>query len=172
MGNKCHKWMKGLIVVATLGLITAVAIPQAHAQYTVGDYSGRYVCSGAIDFNTITGVIKYTPDGTGKYTVGSLRAALVVFGVPFDPATAATQFCNYTLDTTTSSYTINSNGTGFETLVWDASPANSTSCPASNPATSFIDQTVIALTPSNQSAQFSSANFLNQNLAGAGQCLR
>ena len=130
--------------------------------FSVASYSGRHVCSGGNDFNSITGSVRETPDGAGHYVEGSLFSSAAGFG-----AKTGT-FCHYFLDTANSFYTINSNGTGYETLAWIGDPASDPIfCPSPN--ATFVDQTAIALGPNN-TAEFSSANFLNQNLAGNGEC--
>ena len=129
--------------------------------FSVASYAGRHVCNGGNDFNSITGTVRSTTDGAGHYLEGSLYSAINGFGV-----NSGTTFCHYSLDTINSSYMINGSGAGFEILAWLGDPANDPNfCP--NPT--FTDQTAIVLGPNN-TAEYSSANFLNQNLAGNGEC--
>jgi hypothetical protein len=156
-------------VLSMLGLMMAVAVPRASA-FTVADFSGRYSCLGANNFNIVSAVLTYSPDGTGHYLIGGLRAALTGFTGGGTTTPSKTTFCNYALDTTASFYKVNADGTGYETLVWAPASSNSAACPSSG--ASFTDETSFAVSDNDNRADFTSANLLNQNEAGTGYCQR
>jgi len=159
------------ILLGACGLLVAFGNTAANAQvssFSTANYDNRYVCTNAADADFFTAVIKYNPNGAGGYTAGTLVASSDAFlgGAP-------DTFCNYTLNTTTSAYTISGQGLGFEKLVWTAASSNAAVCPAS-----FVDNTAIALrnlTNSNGivvDAEFSSGNLLGQLESGHGYCLK
>jgi hypothetical protein len=177
-----------LVALGAIGLLMGLCTPRASAQgpFSNANYSGRYACSTMINGPTATtaatAIIKYNPAGNGKYkamSVGSLIANEAGFagGNP-------SKFCSYTLDTAKSSYTLDSNGVGFETLVWNALPSNTDGvCPCS-PAllcggdafftmqTSFGIKNDLNVNGFSIRSDHSSSNLLNQGQPGQGFCVK
>jgi len=173
---------KLITTVGVVGLAISLCAPKVRAgvsSFSNANYTGRYACSaattatGTTNGDFITAVIKYNPNGSGAYSAGTLIAALndVVTG-PVSPSAA---FCIFNLDVAASSYTINPDGTGFESLTW--TPESATNPPGC-PTTAFLDETAIALRNiiatdgSTIRAEFSSANLLGEDEGGHGYCLK
>lgn len=175
------KLMTGLV---GLGLLMGLPVSSARAQgftFSNSNYAGRYACSLKDDFDSVYAVVKYGPDGTGKYTAGTLIAA-ATGGFPpgsaisFPTVSPSEDYCIYTLDTGTGSfYNIDAIGTGFEQLTWTSTGTNNTTlgCPPN-----FVDQTAIGLKSdlngSGQTlrADFVDANPVDESEAGYGKCLK
>ena len=175
-----NSMFKLIISLGLVGLAMCFCTPRASAQdgpaavpagqFTNAIYSGRYVCNVSSNDQGVgtaffTAVIKYNPNGGGGFSgTGTLKAADDAFGG------SGSAFCTYTLDPT-SSYAINSKGTGVETLVWDASSGNESICPLS-----FRDLRAIALRNRLNNngvtidSEVSSTNLLGQATAGRGFC--
>jgi len=168
---------KLITALGVAGLMLGLFAPRVSAQppFSNAQYTGRYACSSASDDNFFTAVIKYNPNGNGAYSAGTLVASLEPFDADVDITPPSGDFCFYTLDIPASSYTIGTDGSGFEELVWApvTTPANPSGCPSS-----FEDQTAIALrnmldtTGATIRAEFSSANLLGQDEPGHGLCLK
>jgi hypothetical protein len=192
---------KALAALGVIGLLVGFWAPRASAQVTGqgpfsnGNYSGRYACltmSGAstpvttapaigiaIGGEFATAVIKYNPDGKGEFTAGTLvadEAGVVDAGDP-------SHFCSYTLDTTKSTYTLDSHGIGSETLVWNAAAGNDDVCPCSkdnlcNGNGFFTEETILAIRNQLNSNNFtmradhSSTNLFNFDEPGHGYCVK
>jgi hypothetical protein len=170
--------MKLIGALGVVGLVMSLGAPRSGAEvssFSAAIYSNRYVCALTTDFDFQTAVAKYNPNGAGGYTAGTLIASLNGFDTD---AAGQSGFCQYSLDTTSSFYTIDGHGLGFEKLVWTAAASNDTACPDSNPAASFTDLTAIAVrnvTNANGQiieAEVSSDNLLDQGEAGHGYCLK
>jgi hypothetical protein len=195
LGNE-NRPSKTLVALATIGLLLALWTPRASAQltgtgpFTTMNFSGRYACltftnpfpdgDDGGEFNTA--VIKYNPNGSGKYTAGTLianEAFLNTTGTPND----SSHFCLYTLDTTKSTYVLTTHGVGSETLTWNGAAANDAVCPCSKTNlcggnTFFTEQTAFAVR--NQlnvngfttRADQSSINLFNFGASGNGYCVK
>jgi hypothetical protein len=166
--------LKALAGLAALALVMGISLPNAHAQLSATNYSGRYACAVSSDDNFYTAIVKYGPNGQGAYAAGTLIAAANAF-VAFPTVSPSGDYCIYTLDTTSSSYNIGSDGMGFESLSWvSTGPNNSTlGCPSS-----FVDQTAIGLlgafnaSATTQRSEFVDANLLGEDEPGHGHCLK
>jgi len=150
-----------------------LSAPMASA-FSNANYAGRYACTDATHGDGVTAVIKYNPNGFGAYSAGTLIASLEPFDADADSVPPSADFCFYTLDTAASSYTIATDGTGFEQRVWAAASTNQIVCPPS-----FTEQTAIGLRNMRDAggivvirAEFASANLLTSNEAGHGTCLK
>jgi hypothetical protein len=179
MSGKDKAVLKIITYLGALGLVIGFCAPRANAQvppgaFTNANYSGRYACIATTGLSTSSGgegasaVMKLKPNGVAGYdSTSTLSANDSAFGG------SGSSFCSYTLDTTTSAYTVSSDGTGFETLVWTASGSNEVICPGS-----FTDMHAIALRNllNNNGVvidvEFSSANLLGVTSAGNGYCLK
>jgi hypothetical protein len=179
MSRKDKAVLKIIVSLGVLGLVIGFCAPRVNAQvpagaFTNAHYSGRYACIATTGLNSSSGgegasaVMKLKPNGAGGYDSTSILSANdSAFGG------SGTSFCSYTLDTTQSAYTVSSDGTGFESLVWTASSANEAVCPAS-----FTDLRAIALRNLLNingvviDVEFSSANLLGLVSAGNGYCLK
>src|SRR5689334_5222561 len=125
---------KIIIGLAAFGLLIGVYVPRASAL-DASNYKGRYGCSvqafdpavGLGDFRTA--IIRYRPNGSGAYDKGDLVASLTAFA-SFPTVSPTGDYCVYALNPAASSYTIGSDGTGFEVLSWVASTANNAACPS------------------------------------------
>jgi len=179
MSRNQNRISKVITAVGLLGMLVGLSAPRVSAEVTDQVtafsnkvYVGRYGCTTASDDDFFTAFIKYNPNGSGAYSAGTLIAALTAF-TTFVPGAASMQFCTYTLDPAASSYSIGTDGTGFESLSWVAATPPTPGCPAS-----FIDETSIALrnitdiTGAVTRAEFASANLLGQDEAGHGACLK
>jgi hypothetical protein len=185
LGNK-NRQPKTLVALGAIGLLVALWTPKASAQLTAqgpfsnGNYSGRYACLTATDDEFATAVIKYNPDGSGKYTAGTLIADEAGMPLGGDPS----HFCAYDLDTTKSSYTLTSHGVGNEILVWNPSAANDATCPCSSDANLcegnkfYTEQTAFAIRNQLNSngfttrADHSSTNLFDGDEPGNGYCVK
>jgi hypothetical protein len=173
---------KTLVALGAIGLLVALWAPRASAQGPLSNanYSGRYACFTAADDEFETAVIKYNPDGNGKYTAGTLLANESGVAPGGDPS----KFCGYSLDTSKSSYTLDSHGVGSETLVWNAETANDPDCPCSSKANLcegngfFTEETAFAIRNQLNSngfttrADHSSTNLFNFDEPGNGYCVK
>jgi len=160
--------------LAVVGVLMVLSSSRASAQLTVANYVGRYACTNASDDDFFTAIIKYGPNGGGAYTAGTLIASANAF-VGFPTVSASGDYCIYTLDPAASSYSIGTDGTGFEELTWTSTGTNNATlgCPGS-----FGDQTAIGLrndlNPDGSTirAEFASVNLLDENEPGHGHCLK
>jgi hypothetical protein len=178
MSRNQNRISKVIAAVGLLGLLVGLSAPRVSAQtnevvaFSNAVYAGRYACTTASDDDFFTAVIKYNPNGSGAYSDGILIASLNAFA-PFGTATPSASFCTYALDLAASSYSIGTDGTGFESLSWVAATTNNGACPAS-----FIDQTSIALrnitdtTGAITRAEFATADLLGRDEPGHGFCLK
>ncbi|MBV8055727.1 MAG: hypothetical protein JO071_10855 [Deltaproteobacteria bacterium] len=182
---------KLLAVLGGAGLAFSICATRASAAskpppWANANYANRYICNlTSTTFNTATkqtnfytGVSKINPNGSGRYTAGSLFAAISPFG-GFNPnSTAPFNFCSYTLGTANSGYTVTSEGIGTEIQSWFADSTNNKLCPGN-----FIMTTTIVLrnnTTGNNvvpRTDFTADNFLGQHTAtihdpGSGYCLK
>jgi|SRR6516225_221230 hypothetical protein len=150
--NRKSKLIAG---VAVLGLLIGFSATKAGAQLGNANYIGRYACTATDNIIGNTAVIKYGPNGAGAYEGGTLTAS----GTPF----TGSGFCVYDLNLAASSYTIGTDGTGFEKLTWTASATNAPGCPPT-----FVDQTAIALSTNlNTGGATLQADFTDADLLGA-----
>jgi hypothetical protein len=144
---------KLLTVLGGAGLAISICAPRAHAQaaavppWTNANYANRYICNVTSTTSAIpatakesfyTGIMKLNPNGKGFFQGGTLDVALVPFTGVAPTGNASVNFCSYTLDTG-SIYTVNQDGTGGESLIWDAptTPVNA-ACPGSFTMTASI----------------------------------
>ncbi len=170
---KNHK-SKAIVGFVAVALMMGMSLPKAHAQLSSANYSGRYACASASDDNFYTAIIKYGPNGSGAYAAGTLIASADAF-TTFPTVSPTGDYCIYTLDTAASSYSIGSDGSGFESLSWTSTgPNNATlGCPGS-----FVDQTAIGLrndlnaSGATLRSEFTSANLLGEDEPGHGHCLK
>lgn len=129
-----RKWFVPLaFVLAVIALGNSEAAAQIFQGFRNVNYQGTYVCkvcSGSCFF-TATQVL--TPSGAGAYSSG----VQTVYGTD---GSFPSQGCSYTLNTSTSSYSINRAGIGTETLNWQGAAANPGGCPGN-----YQDQTSIVL---------------------------
>jgi hypothetical protein len=179
MSRNRNRISKVIGAMGLLGMLVGLSAPRVSAEsnpvisFSDAVYTGRYVCTTASRFDQFTAVIKYNPNGGGAYSAGTLIASLEPFDLDTDVQPPSMDFCTYFLDRAASSYTVGTDGTGFETLSWLTSPTNPTACPGS-----FIDQTSLALRDNTDitgavlRAEISSANLLGQGSAGLGFCLK
>lgn len=176
MSRSDNSIVKLIAALGVCGLMMVLWTPRVNAQVTSfseANYSGRYGCLVASDDDFFTAIIKYTPNGAGGYTDGTLVGSLNAF-TAFTPGSAASQFCTYILETGLSAYTVDQSGLGFETLSWAPSATNDASCPAA-----FIDESAIALrnlisstTGASIRAQIADGNLFAEDEAGQGACLQ
>ncbi len=177
MSKTQYRISKLILVIGTIGLMMGLPVTRLSAEVALplseANYSGRYICSIRADGGDDTAVIRYKPNGTGSYIAGTYTTGIVSFGIPFDPTHPASEFCNYTLNTTDSHYIIDTHGLGFETLSWTAAVGNNGACPPS-----FVDQTAIALRNSTNPndfvlrAEVSDVNLNDEGTDGWGHCLK
>jgi hypothetical protein len=194
--EKERRQPKTFAALGAIGLLVALWTPGASAQgpFSNANFSDRYACftgsatAIAVAATTAIGiggefptaVIKYNPDGNGKYTAGTLIADEAGLALGGDPS----KFCSYELDTTKSSYTLDSHGVGSETLVWNAETANDPDCPCSSKANLcegngfFTEETAFAIRNQLNSngfttrADHSSTNLFNFDEPGNGYCVK
>jgi hypothetical protein len=168
--------MKLIGALGVVGLVMSLGAPRSGAEvssFSSAIYSNRYVCQLTSDFDFFTAVQKYNPNGAGGYTAGTLIGALNAFDTD---TVGQSGFCQYTLDTTSSFYTIDGHGLGFEKLVWTAAASNDAACPSGG--ASFTDLTAIAVRNVTNingqiiEAEVASNNLLDQGEAGHGYCLK
>jgi hypothetical protein len=174
-GNRISKLIAALGV---FGLVMALAVPRVGAQVTTfsaANYTGPYGCTISNNDDFDTAVIQYSPDGSGGYTTGTLVASSSAFGIGFDAATPAGNYCTWFLEPSESAYSIDSTGLGFETLTWTPSIANNAACPGA-----FTDEDAIALRnltnpTASIRAEVADGNLFNfgvtDDFAGHGTCL-
>ena len=176
MSIKQNRKSKIIAGWAAFALLVSLYVPRASA-FDATNFRGRYACSAEAGNGTLgdffSAIIRYFPNGGGAYQAGTLVASLTAFATPFPVVSATGDYCAYALDVAASSYTIGSDGTGFEVLSWVASSTNPAGCPAS-----FTDQTAIGirniLSADNQTirAEFVDADLLGSDEAGHGTCLK
>ena len=177
MSRKLNRKSKIMIGLATFGLLVGLNAPRVSAL-DASNYKGRYGCGVASDEDAtlgdfFTAIIRYRPNGSGAYDAGTLVASLTAFATPFPVVSTTGDYCKYALDVAASSYSISSQGTGFEVLSWTASSTNPAACPAS-----FIDETAIGLrndlnaAGQTARAEFVSVNLLGEDEAGHGTCYK
>jgi len=114
-----------------LGIAAARAEAQASAPppFTNANYANRYVCNVTAGGNQAVAIMKINPNGKGRYTAGTFLTPISPFAM-FDPtATPPSNFCSYSLDTSTSTYAIDSHGSGSEVLTWAPATSNNAACP-------------------------------------------
>jgi hypothetical protein len=151
---------KLLAVLGGAGLAISFCAPRAGAEspvppWTNANYANRYICNvtssleavppagtGIPKQSFLTGIMKLSPNGSGFFQGGTLDVPLVIYtgaagGIPTGNATQ--NFCTYTLDIG-SIYTVNQDGTGGETLTWDAptTPVNAACPPSFTMTTSLV----------------------------------
>jgi len=174
-----RKWVaaKLFAVLGGTGLAIGICVPRATAvvpPFSAANYANRYVCNVSDDSNGTTGVARVNPNGAGAYHSGDLQVALDGAVFPFDPAVPPEDnFCEFTLNTAASSYTVSASGLGTEVQSWKAVPGNNVDCPPS-----FVMANAIALrTNINangkvQNVQLSSGNLADDDEPGYGSCLK
>jgi len=170
--NRKSKLIVGL---AVFGLLIGLYVPRASAL-SASNYKGRYGCSVQAGNTALgdfrTAIIRYRPNGSGAYDAGNLIASLTAFA-SFPTVSATGDYCVYALNPAASSYTIGSDGTGFEVLSWVASSANPAACPGD-----FTDETAIgirndlAVDNTTIRAETVDVSLLGQDEAGHGTCLK
>ena len=107
------------------------------------NYANRYVCNESayifIADDHTTGIAEVSPNGKGGYSGGTLTSPGTPFFDPNTSLAAPSNFCQYTLDTTGSTYAINSHGIGTEVQSWTLTTGQNADCQASFVmATSFV----------------------------------
>jgi hypothetical protein len=107
------------------------------------NYANRYVCNESAYVDSFddhaTGIAKVNPNGKGGYSGGILTSPGTPFFDPNTSVAAPSNFCQYTLDTTGSTYAINSHGIGTEVQSWTLTTGQNADCQASFVmATSFV----------------------------------
>src|SRR5579872_6629516 len=125
---------KLLAVLGGAGLAISFCAPRANAQaapvppWANANYANRYICNVTSTTSAVpatatrsffTGIMKLNPNGSGFFQGGTLNVALTPFTGVTPTGNASANFCSYTLDAS-SIYTVNQDGTGGESLVWDA----------------------------------------------------
>jgi hypothetical protein len=178
MSRNQNRKSKLFAALAIFGLVMGLSVSRAGAQLSAANYAGRYACSLQDQTDAVTAIIKYGPNGTGAYNGGIMVAALnAVAGFPSVSATM--DYCLYNLDLAGSSYTIGSDGTGFEVLTWVPATTNPAGCSSfPNGTATFTDQTAIAIRNDLNLAgqtireEFADANPLDEDEAGFGTCLK
>jgi hypothetical protein len=163
---------KLLAVLGGVGLVIGICATRASAQalrpppWSNANFANRYIRNEGSDADHFTGVIRYNPNGNGRYTAGSLSASGSPF-FPFQPnSTAPTNFCNYSLSTTSSGYAVTSGGSGTEVLTWIASASNNANCPPSfTENDTFVIRNNVTANNTVPRIDFSSNNFLGQHSA-------
>jgi hypothetical protein len=150
------------------------------------NYSSRYICNVASTTSAIpatakesfyTGIMKLNPNGSGFFQGGTLTAALIPFTGVAPVGNASVNFCTYTLDPS-SLYTVAQDGTGAESLVWDAPSTPITGCPGSFTMTaSFVLRNNATVNNTVPRVDMTFDNFLGLQTAGGtesghGYCLK
>jgi hypothetical protein len=131
-------------VLGGAGLAISVCAPRANAgapvppPWTNANYANRYVCNETSDENFVTGVAKINPNGAGGYSAGTLFAAGDPFFTISTSGTPPSNFCSYSLNTSSSGYAINSHGIGTEVQSWTAASTNNADCQPSFVMTTTI----------------------------------
>jgi len=175
-----RKWVAAKLFAVLGGtcLAIAVCVPRATAvtvpPFSAANYANRYVCNLSDDSAGTTAVARVSPNGAGAYNSGDLEVALDGAVFAFDPAVPPEDnFCAYTLNPASSSYTVGANGLGTEVQRWKAVPGNNADCPGS-----FVLANEIALrTNVNaagkvQNVQLTSGNLADDGEPGYGSCLK
>jgi hypothetical protein len=118
-------------VLGGAGLAISLCAPGANAQvppFSNANYANRYICNVFFTTSTIpvlakqsyfTGLMRLAPNGKGFFQGGTFEAALTPFTGTTPTGNPSANFCTYTLDPS-SFYTVNQDGTGGESLIWDA----------------------------------------------------
>ena len=173
MSRSKNRLVALVAAVGIFGFAMGAWVPVVNAQvssFSTAIYSGRYICNVTANEDFYTAVIKYNPQGNGRYHAGTLTASANAFG---DDTAGQSGFCTYNLNTVGSNYNVTGQGIGFERLVWTADAGNDTTCPGS-----FVDQTTLGVrnvTNANGitvSAEISSVNLLGNDEPGRGYCLK
>jgi hypothetical protein len=186
------------LCAAGVGAQNDPAIAAPVPPWNNANFASRYICNVDSTTATIpvavppaipvapaqsyyTGIMKLNPNGSGFFQGGTLDATVTSFTgtLPANPSPVA-NFCSYTLDPG-SIYTVNQDGTGLLSLMWDApSTAVNPACPATFTMTaSIVLRNNVTANNTVPRVDMTLNNFLNLKLSGAttgesghGYCLK
>jgi hypothetical protein len=183
---------KLLAVLGGAGLVISLCAPRAGAEspvppWTNLNYANRYVCNvtsttsavpGTATRSFFTGIMKIAPNGSGFFQGGTLDVSLTPFTGVTPTGNATVNFCTYTLDIG-SIYTVNQDGTGGETLTWDAptTPVNAACPPTFTMTASFVLRNNVTANNTVPRVDLTIDNFLGLQAAGGtesghGYCVK
>jgi hypothetical protein len=149
-----------------LGGVTAAPPP-----FSASNYANRYVCNVSDDANGTTGVMRINPNGAGAYKSGDLQLAYDGVVFPFDPTVPPKDnFCEYTLVSAASGYTVSANGLGTEVLSWKSAPGNNADC---SPSFVMSDEIALHINANGKvHVQITSGNLNDDDEPGYGSCFK
>jgi hypothetical protein len=124
------------------GAVLAISLcaPGIYAQvplFSNANYANRYICNVFFTTSAIpvlakesyfTAIMKLAPNGKGFFQGGTFEVALTPFTGTIPTGNPSLNFCSYTLDAS-SFYTVNQDGIGGESLLWDTVTGNNPACP-------------------------------------------
>jgi hypothetical protein len=184
---------KLLTVLGGAGLAISICASRASAQatvpppWTIANYANRYICNVESTTSVVptiakqtyfTGVMLINPNGKGGYQGGSLLAALNPFTGIAPSGNATVNFCAYSLDPTSSKYTVNTNGIGLEILAWIITGGQNSLCaPSFTMTDSIMLRNNVTANNTVPRTEFSTDNFLGLHSTtvddpGHGYCLK
>jgi hypothetical protein len=179
-----RKWVAAKLFAALGGAVLAfgVWVPRAGAQpaFGNGNYLNRYVCNEAADGNLFTGLMRLSANGSGTFNSGTMQAPVSNDGGVFDSTMPPTgNFCLFNLNVSGSSYAVDDHGVGVEVLSWTAAASNAAECGTPFPTATFTSSDAFVLRvngfkPSGAlvRSEVTSDNFLDQDSAGTGYCVK